>query len=60
MPLDPNLRIEQVVEITTFSRREIYRRIKAGLFPKQTRVSHKVAVWKASDIQKWQASIFGA
>ncbi|MER8924360.1 AlpA family phage regulatory protein [Mesorhizobium sp. M0184] len=60
MELDRNLRIEQVIEITTLSRTEIYRRIKAGLFPSQKRVSHKVAVWRASEIKAWHEAIFGA
>ncbi|MER9522511.1 AlpA family phage regulatory protein [Mesorhizobium sp. M0292] len=60
MEIEHSLRLKQVIEITGLSRTEIYRRIKAGIFPAQTRVSHKVAVWKGSDIQAHQSSIFGA
>ena len=35
------------------SRSEIYQRIKEGQFPKQIRLSHKVALWKESDIDAW-------
>lgn len=60
MELDRNLRIEQVIELTALSRSEIYRRVKAGIFPPQKRISHKVSVWKASQIAAWQEAIFGA
>lgn len=49
------LRVGDVAKVTTLSRAEIYRRIRAGTFPKQTRISWRFAVWKSSDIEKWIA-----
>lgn len=47
------LRLPQVIELTTLSRSEIYRQIQAGTFPKQIRLSHKRAVWRAAEVQGW-------
>lgn len=47
------LRLEQVQQIVPLSRTEIYRRIQAGTFPKQLRISHKVALWPQSKINEW-------
>ncbi|TPN04557.1 AlpA family phage regulatory protein [Mesorhizobium sp. B2-1-2] len=60
MEIERSLRLKHVMEITGLSRTEIYRRIQAGRFPKQTRQSHKVAVWKGSEIKAYQESVFGA
>lgn len=59
MEIERSLRLKQVMEITGLSRSEIYRRIQAGVFPKQTRQSAKVAVWKGSEIGAYQKSVFG-
>lgn len=55
MSLDESglLRLPQVIELTTLSRSEIYRQIKAGAFPKQIRLSHKRAVWRAAEVRGW-------
>lgn len=50
---DKLLRIEQVIDLTTLSRREIYRQMQAGKFPRQCRLSHKRAVWRLSEINRW-------
>lgn len=47
------LRLPQVQQQVPLSRSEIYQRIKDGQFPKQIRLSHKVALWKQSDIDAW-------
>lgn len=47
------LRLPQVQQRVPLSRSEIYQRIKDGQFPKQIRLSHKVALWKESDIDAW-------
>ncbi|RVC69774.1 AlpA family phage regulatory protein [Mesorhizobium sp. M00.F.Ca.ET.038.03.1.1] len=60
MDIEQSLRLPQVMAITGLSRSEIYRRISAGLFPKQTRKSHRVSVWKGSEIAAYQKAVFGA
>ena len=47
------LRLPQVQQMVPLSRSEIYQRIKEGAFPKQIRLSYKVAAWKASEIEAW-------
>lgn len=48
-----NLRLPEVTKTVGLSKTEIYRRIKAETFPKQIRLSQRVAVWRLSDIQNW-------
>lgn len=50
---DRFLRLKQVVEITSLSKSEIYRRVSDNRFPKQRRRSHKVAVWLQSEVEAW-------
>ncbi len=47
------LRLPEVRDMTTLSRSEIYRQIRAGQFPKQHRLSHKRAVWRQSEVLAW-------
>ncbi|TGT91378.1 AlpA family phage regulatory protein [Mesorhizobium sp. M8A.F.Ca.ET.161.01.1.1] len=57
--MDQSFRLPQVIAITGLSRSEIYRQIKAGKFPRQTRRSHKVSVWRASEVIAYQKAVFG-
>lgn len=50
---DRLIRIKEVCELTAVSRSKIYSMISAGQFPKQQRKSHKVAVWRLSEVQRW-------
>jgi prophage regulatory protein len=59
MQIDRFLRLDQVIDLTALSRSEIYRRIQAGTFPRQTRISHKKAIWKESEIANWQQQVAG-
>lgn len=53
MPNEQLLRLPDVSQRTTLSKTKIYQMINDGLFPKSTRISHKVAVWKESEIDEW-------
>lgn len=53
---DALLRLPQVQQRIPLSKSEIYQRIKEGTFPKQVRISHKVAAWKESEIDAWIAA----
>ncbi|UVK46831.1 AlpA family phage regulatory protein [Mesorhizobium sp. AR07] len=53
MALEGLLKLDQVKALTGLSRTEIYRRIAAGAFPKQRRVSHKVARWSEAEVGTW-------
>lgn len=50
---DRLIRLPEVIQITSISRTQIYRLIAAGTFPKQRRISHKVAAWKESEVAAW-------
>ena len=50
---DRLIRLPEVIQITSLSRTQIYRLIAAGTFPKQCRLSHKVAAWKETEIEEW-------
>ncbi|KVK49537.1 hypothetical protein L905_19310 [Agrobacterium sp. TS43] len=52
---DSLMRVTDVSKVTTLSRAEIYRRVKAGTFPAQTRISHRFSAWNRSDVEKWIA-----
>ena len=44
---------KSVVEITTFSRATINRKVASGDFPKPFWISQRRKVWKESDIESW-------
>lgn len=50
---DALLRLPQVQQRVPLSKSEIYKRISRDVFPKQIRLSHKVCVWKESEIDAW-------
>ena len=54
---DRLIRLPEVIQITSLSRTQIYRLIAADTFPKQRRLSHKVAAWKESEIAAWIDSL---
>ena len=57
---DRLIRLPEVIQITSISRTQIYRLIAAGTFPKQRRISHKVAAWKESEVAAWIDSVVAA
>ncbi|WP_423332075.1 helix-turn-helix transcriptional regulator [Rhizobium wenxiniae] len=53
------MRIDSVCAVTGLSRSEIYRRVQAGTFPKQTRISHRYSAWKSHEIADWIRQAMG-
>ncbi len=53
MPRDRFLRINEVVGRTSLSRATIYRKIEAGTFPGQVRISERCCGWRESTIAEW-------
>lgn len=47
------LRISEVTERTALSETEIYRRIRAGTFPKSIRLGPQRVAWAESDVSAW-------
>ena len=52
------LRIADVSKKTTLAKSTIWLKISQGLFPKPTKLSPAINVWKESDINKWIDSRF--
>ncbi len=53
MPRDRFLRINEVVSRTSLSRATLYRKIEAGTFPGQVRISERRCGWRESTITEW-------
>lgn len=53
MPRDRFLRINEVVIRTSLSRATLYRKIEAGTFPGQVRISERRCGWRESTITEW-------
>lgn len=51
------LRAVEVRSRTGLSRSHLYRLMQAGRFPRQRRISHRVAVWLEADIDDWIAGV---
>jgi prophage regulatory protein len=47
----------KVEEMTSLDITTIYRKIKAGDFPKPVRVGRRRVAWRESDLAKWQARL---
>lgn len=47
------IRITEVCEKTSLSKSKIYAMVKDGQFPAQQRRSHRVAVWRLSEVLAW-------
>ena len=57
-PEEVFLRLSSVISRTGLSKAEIYRRMKNGRFPRNARISHKISVWKRSEVDKWMQARF--
>lgn len=51
-------RIADVAYAIGLSKGEIYKRIRAGTFPKGTPISPQVVVWNPDDIRRWAEKQF--
>lgn len=51
------VRLPEVIRRVGLSKTEIYRRMKAGSFPAQLRISHRVAVWNSDQVDDWISMI---
>ena len=51
--MDALLTIEDVMYLTQLSRTKIYDMVKVGEFPRQRRISHRVARWSKVEIEAW-------
>ena len=51
------LRLRQVEEITGLSRSSIYRRMKAGEFPRRVKIGSTAVRWNEGEIVAWLESL---
>ncbi|PPA72838.1 AlpA family transcriptional regulator [Achromobacter spanius] len=51
-------RIGDVSHAVGLSKTEIYRRIKAGTFPKGTKISPQVSIWNPDEVRDWAKKQF--
>jgi prophage regulatory protein len=49
-------KIKDVRSVTALSRTELYRRIRAGQFPKPVAIGLRAVAWRDSDVQAWIAA----
>lgn len=49
------IKLPEVVELTTLSETQIYRKMKAGDFPKNIAIGANSKVWLESEVQHWIA-----
>ena len=54
------LRLPDVMRITGLARATIYEMIDEGRFPRQVRLSTRIAVWVFPEIQEWMAAKIAA
>jgi prophage regulatory protein len=51
------LRLKDVRGVTKLSNATIYRKMKAGQFPRSYAISEGIVVWRERDIASWQAKV---
>lgn len=51
--IDPFLRLPQVLACTGLSRATLYRKIKAGTFPRQHQIGDRCCGWRQSEVAMW-------
>ncbi|MBC9070814.1 AlpA family phage regulatory protein [Thauera sp. CAU 1555] len=54
------LRIKQVIEKTGLGRSSIYALLAKGMFPKQTLLAARVAVWAEEEVDGWLRDRFSS
>jgi len=52
-PPDRFLRLPEVLERTALSRATLYRKIAAGTFPPQIKISERCCGWRESHVTAW-------
>lgn len=50
------VRQPHVLAVVPFSSATLWRRVKAGTFPKPVKLSKQVTVWRAEDVRAWLAN----
>ena len=51
--MDKLIRISEVMKLTGLAKSTVWAWVKDGKLPKQTKLSHRVSVWKESEIMNY-------
>ena len=51
------LRQKQLLEVVPFSKATLWRKVKAGTFPKPVKLSEGITAWQVTDIEAWFAKV---
>ena len=53
--IDPLLPMPAVMDLTSFSKATVYRKVADGSFPKPLKIGQSRVAWRKSDIAEWMA-----
>lgn len=53
LPATGYVRIKQLVRFIPVSRTTIWRKVKAGAFPRPVKLSQQVTGWRVEDVRAW-------
>ncbi len=46
-------RLSQILQLLPISRATVWRKVKAGTFPKPVKLSSNITAWKVADVRAW-------
>lgn len=46
-------RLSQILQLLPISRATVWRKVKAGTFPKPVKLSRNITAWKVADVRDW-------
>jgi predicted DNA-binding transcriptional regulator AlpA len=50
------IRVNDLIKIIPFSASTVWRKAKAGSFPKPVKLSEQITAWRVEDVREWMAS----
>lgn len=53
LPAEGFIRVKQLTRFIPLSRTTIWRKVKAGAFPRPIKLSSYVTAWRVADVREW-------
>lgn len=53
LPQTGHIRVNQVAVFVPFSTSTIWRKVRAGKFPKPVKLSDRITAWRVEDVRNW-------
>lgn len=53
LPVTGYIRLSHLIRLIPFSRATVWRKVKAGTFPKPYKLSEQITAWRAEDVRAW-------